>query len=259
MATSSFGTPGEDFGSQPDNGIVHVVFGTSSGITLAGNDTISQGDHANGSAERNDRFGASLALGDLDGDDISDLAVGAPGEAIGSRTDAGAVNVVAGGAAFPATASFWLAQADGIPGSAESGDQTGATIAIGDIDNDGVDDLVVGSPTEDIGSRRDAGMVSVVYGPIGGGSRSTSFSQSGSLGGSAEAGDRVGSSVSTGDHNGDGHADIVVGAAGEDIGSLSNAGLLHLVFGADGGTGARSGWTQSSFGGGVESGDGFGA
>ena len=121
-----------------------------------------------------------------------------------------------------------------------------------------LDDLIVAAVREDIGSRADAGLVAVVFGPVSGATSTASFAQSDALGGAAESGDNVGYSLDVLDHNGDGHADILIGAPGEDIGSIKNAGLAHLVYGADTGTGWVSGWTQSSFAGGVEANDRFG-
>ena len=119
-----------------------------------------------GAPDEDDFFGNALAYGDFDGDGDDDLAIGAPSEDIGSVVDAGAVYVLYGSdAGLSGAGAFSTAQdrAD-IPGTAEDGDHFGQSLAAGDLDGDGTDDLAIGVPSEDIGSVVDAGAVLVLYG-----------------------------------------------------------------------------------------------
>ncbi|MFG2307390.1 FG-GAP and VCBS repeat-containing protein [Streptomyces sp. NPDC048566] len=111
-----------------------------------------------GVAESGDRFGAALRAADVDGDGRDDLIAGAPGEAIGSRTGAGAATLLLGGPtglvdAHGACRSVAYHQdSRGVPGVAETDDAFGSALATADFDRDGSIDLAVGSPGENAGS-----------------------------------------------------------------------------------------------------------
>ncbi|MFI1564091.1 FG-GAP repeat protein [Streptomyces sp. NPDC020490] len=103
-----------------------------------------------GSGEAEDRFGASVAIGDTDKDGRADLVIGAPGENGGS----GAVTVVRGTSTEldTAHARTWTQNSSGVPGSSETGDAFGAALRVLDTNKDGYADLVVGAPGENGGA-----------------------------------------------------------------------------------------------------------
>lgn len=174
------------------------------------------------SGEEGSRAGASVAgPGDLDGDGVSDLLIGAPwGE------EGGVVYLVSG----PARGALSLADV-GLKLRAEnSGDALGSAVAgPGDVDRDGSPDLLLGAPGRDVGDIG-AGGTYVVFGPVTG-PHALGELDSFLLGdGEDEA---AGSAVdAAGDCNGDGVMDLLVGAPG-DAWFADDAGAAYLVLGRD--------------------------
>lgn len=159
------GAPGEAIGPVAGAGAVQVIRGSANGPTATGNQIWSQ-DTAGvaGAAEARDRFGDSVASGDFDSDGYADLAIGVPGEAIGTIAGAGMVHVIHGtGSGLASIGSqVWHQDSAGVPGACESGDRFGDTLAAGDVNGDGFDDLVIGSPGEGIGAVAHAGSVTLL-------------------------------------------------------------------------------------------------
>ena len=198
FADLAVGVPFESFGSIVEAGAVNVLYGSADGLSAAGGPLLTQDTPgvAN-SAGDDDRFGHALAAGDFDQDGFADLAVGVPGERVGSIDGAGAVNLLYGSAdgLSGAASQFFTQNSSGLGSSAELSDAFGAALAGGDFDHDGADDLVVGVPSESVGSIFDAGAINVVYGSAGGlsGAGSQFFSQeTGGVGGIAESSDLFG-------------------------------------------------------------------
>jgi len=192
-------------------------------------------------SELEDHFGASLAAGNFDGDYYVDLAVGVPDKDINSIEDVGAVNVIYGsssGLTSDGAQAFY--QLD-IGGNSEWFDHFGTTLAAGDFDNDGYDDLAVGVPDEDVFLNGiniyDAGVVNVIYGSSSGlTSDGAQIWYQSIIGGSSEQGDNFGTSLTVGDFNDDGYVDLAVGAPNEDVYSYGynelDVGIVHIIFGS---------------------------
>jgi hypothetical protein len=246
FADLAVGTPDEDAGSIEDAGTVNVLYGSAGGLTGSGSQTFTQNTPGVGStAEAFDSFGSALATGDFDNDGFFDLAVGVPGEDIGSAFEAGAVNVLYGGAAgLNGSGSQTSTQnTSGVGSTAEAFDRFGSSLAAGDFDHDGFGDLAVGAPLESVERTVQAGAVNVLYGGAAGltGSGSQTFTQNTSgVGSTAEAFDGFGSSLAAGDFDHDGFADLAVGVPGESS-SISDIGAVSVVpGGAAGLTGSGS-------------------
>jgi hypothetical protein len=240
------GVPGEDVEGAAAAGGVNVLYGSPGGLTGTGSQWFDQGTPGMiGSPEPSDSFGYTLAIGDLDGDGYADLVVGVPFEQVGAETQAGGVNILYGSSAgLNPSSSQWFDQNNpGVFGSAEANDNFGYGLAIADLNGDGYGDLSVGVPGEGVGSEERAGGVNVLYGSRDGLSTSGSWwfdQRTPGMVGSAEEGDEMGHALAAGDMNGDGYADLVVGAPYEALGDQSHAGGVNVLYGSWAGLSASS-------------------
>ncbi len=207
---------------RPDCGEVAIIFGAGS---LPG--MIDLGRPAPGPRVQlvlgrapGDTLGASLAAGDTNGDSIPDLVLGAPladgvAGALGAL-DVGEVIVIPGGQELPAIVDLADRRLSGLftvlTGS-DPGDQAGSAVALGDFDNDGLDDLAVGARGADgpDNQRPDAGEIYLLSG-------TRRLPRALSLGTSSTAviagrdiGDLAGGSLAFGDLDGDDRADLAIG------------------------------------------------
>jgi hypothetical protein len=231
----AIGAPNEIIGGMNYAGGVNVIYGSPSGLTAKGNQFWTQDSPGiEDSAESSDHFGVALAAGDFNLDGYDDLAVGVYGESIGSLSFAGAVNVIYG-SKVGLTAidnQFWHQDSPGIQDSAEEYDAFGLSLAVGDFNGDGYDDLAVGVYNEEIGSILGAGAVNVFYSSeFGLKASGNQFWHQDSIGieDSVESGDYFGRALAAADFNNDGRDDLAVGVFYEDIG-VSSRGLSGSTF-----------------------------
>ena len=166
-ADLAVGTPLDDWAEQVDAGTVNVLYGSSQGLT----DEDDQIWHQNsrGTALQNqarNNYGASLAAGDFNNDGYADLATGIPGYANEGLARAGAVQVLYGSEEGLTAAGTQVLQKgqQGLSGRPQPNDEFGVKLTTSDLNNDGIDDLVVtANGSEDI-SALGAGSLDVLYG-----------------------------------------------------------------------------------------------
>jgi D-alanyl-D-alanine carboxypeptidase len=224
-------------------GAVIISYGSLTGVNTAGATAITQSGLGVGS-ETGDNFGAALAVGRFNNDIYDDLAVGAPGETVGGQAGAGSVVVIYGGPGGLSNASSSIVLDQGVsPGLPEAGDAFGYSLAAGDFDGDGRDDLAVGIPGEDLGSGMaaipEAGAVEFYFGTAGGITTVGSYllTDDDTIN-PAQAGAAFGFSLAAGNIDGGPEDDLVVGIPGKNTSGPAAHGVIEVLFGGAGGISA---------------------
>ncbi len=197
----------------PTSGRVYLYYGSASGLSSTNVVTLS-GENAG------DKFGeAAASAGDINNDGYDDVIVGARGYT-DAQAEQGKMYVYHGsGSGLNATPAFSFTEVN-------IGGEIGSYVApAGDVNKDGYDDVLVGSRSFDAGGGNKQGMAYLYYGSSTGLSSSSIVTAAGE-----SASDAFSFSVnSTGDVNGDGSLDIVIGAP--DYNSGSQQGKVYLYYG----------------------------
>ncbi|NJP99327.1 FG-GAP-like repeat-containing protein [Streptomyces zingiberis] len=167
-------------------------------------------------------------IGDTDSDGYGDIVIGMSWDAstgVPGAVKGGKVNVIHGSATGPSGRRAAFTQdTPGVPGGAEANDAFGAELHLGDVNGDGNLDLAVGAPGEALDGFAATGAVTVLYGAADGSGLTGAGSQmlhqnSPGVPNENEEGDYFGSDVHLADLDGDGKADLTVGAMGENGGN----------------------------------------
>jgi hypothetical protein len=221
---------------RPDAGETHVLLGTRSWpatIDLATDPatTVAIGEDAK------DLAGFSLATADVNGDAIQDLLIGAfwADGRDNTRNNAGEAYLVFGSPSWPAMIDLAGGGQDMTILGAEAGDRLAETVAASDVNGDGFDDLVIAATfaSGPENRRPEAGEVYVIFGGQVKGSYDLALRQGGITVLGLDEGDQIGHSAAVGDVDGDGIADILLGAVSAD-GPRNHrdlAGEAYLVLG----------------------------
>jgi hypothetical protein len=280
------GVPGEDIESVDARGAggVNVIYGSPDGLVapLGSGGPIPQSQFWSqstpgipGWSESSDHFGFALAAGDFNADGFSDLAIGVPGEDINtgsadldndSGVDSGGVVLIYGSSAGltitdPAVPGPRFMDLKEI-GTIHLLENLGASLAVGDFNRDGVDDLAAGAPGTGVHFiAGDEGSVWIFHGARAAGTNRGGLTLTGRQFITAEDTrlkdaqffERFGETLTAADFDGDGRTDLAVGAPertyedrfvdGVEIVSLfkgQNAGAVAVVYGGRTRLGSRS-------------------
>ncbi len=255
--TLVIGEPAEDIGTKIDAGSVTIVTESPTTDTLTSATTLSQ-DSANvpGVAESYDHLGSSVSIDAAGPPALVQgvfIAVGVPGEDLGTTPDAGVVQAFARHSDGTVVPIGTVTQnTPGLPGVPESGDKFGSTVLVGglsDIYYDGTqgvgdENIAVGVPGEDVGSDPDQGVVDIfAIRPVDSHpvvlARSTVFFEgpaSGHVGGAAAAGDQFGAGLSAmpvdryNPYGGTGGTTLDIAVPGKDVAGVVDAGEIRMTW-----------------------------
>lgn len=139
----------------PGNERIVVAYGSASGLAPSATwkSYTQNTPGVPGAKEEGDNFGAAVAVGDITGDGIDDVAVGVPFEGVGSVKGAGTVDTLHGSrTGLTGTGAQGFTQnTPGIPGTSERDDAFGHAVQLLDINGNGYADLAAAAPDENNG------------------------------------------------------------------------------------------------------------
>jgi hypothetical protein len=252
----------DDGGS--NRGAVYILFMNADG-TVGNFQKISQTVGGfTGHLDNEDEFGNWVtALGDVDGDGITEIAVSAIGDDDGG-INRGAIWILFLNRDGTVEHHQKISSAQGgFSGAIDNEDHFGSSLeAIGDFDNDGIPDLAAGTPHDDDGGINCGAVWLLMLNSDGTVKEHQKISEtSGGFTGGLDNGDEFGQSLAAiGDFNGDGVTDLAVGAEHDDDGGTNRGALWLLMMNADGTVkfDYKISDTAGGFTGGLDDGDEFG-
>ena len=237
------GVPNDDPTGITNAGSIQVFYG---GNSFPGTNRIFR--HS-GNWNAYDGYGYSMTTGDFNGDGYDDLAVGMPyADAI--HVDQGIVGVRYGSATglSDVGAQEWTQDSTDVNSNGRPYERFGFSLAAGDFNRDGFDELAIGTPNERVGGHDGAGAVIVLRGTIDGltgqGSQLWTADNIGVSGFDAANGDQFGWALTTGDFARTKFDALAIGIPHRTVNGRTYAGAVAVVYGDLSGSGLSNNFVQ---------------
>jgi hypothetical protein len=234
---------------------VHFVYGAATGLPGGGSYLLKRA--ALGGGVMAPYFGLELAVGDFDADGFDDLLVGSMHETVAGHISAGAAFVFYGSDIVVDLDRTQTLTQDAIllAGASTQNELFGWAVAAGDFDQDGVDDVAIGAPSERFSPFVHVGTVGIVSGAAGIGldfdrDRFLFPGHHGVPGMAMQSNRYWGMELAAGDFDGEGASDLAVGGPWESFGAVGDVGSVTILYGAlfaDGfESSSRAAWSSSA-------------